>query len=1186
MPPPRIEQIDSRLVIALREIARRLRARRLHWRSARVWLLGCGVGAALVAASWALHAPGPVVFGVALASALVAAAWVARLWLREPLDFAAAATAVERHHPDLEAALRTALEQHPSADGRYTFLQRRVIQRALDHGLRHDWERATQPRDAWPDLAHAGAALALVALLAGAMMVSHASRGWPAGTGGATEVAVTPGDAAVERGTTVLVTARFDGHTPRSATLVWTAADGQPQRAAMERSLSDPVFAFTLRAVASDVEYRIAYDEADAGPFRLSVYDLPALVRADVGLDFPQFTQLPDKRIEDTRRVSAVEGTHVAYEFLMNKPVRRAVLRSEQGDALELTPANPERTRFAADFVLQTSARYTLDLEDDEARHNAAPPDFRFEALPNRRPELRVLFPRGDQRVSSLEEIHLEGEARDDFGLVDYGLAYAVGPNEPTYLSLRHGPAPTRDAKFQNLLALEPQAAGVDQLVTWFAWADDIGSDGATRRTVGELSFAEVRPFDEVFREDAGGGAQNQAAGQEGGPGEQLLELQRQISLAIWKLRQSGATADTFADDVGTLSESQGHAQQQLLVLTEELSEPRQREAATKAGGFMEQAQEGLAAAGAQHAVAPLDRAWSGAQGAYQELLRMQPREFRVAQSRARDGQPGGRMNQRQLNQLRFNSEADRYETETEAQPMTTPEEREQLAVLARLRELARRQQDVNERLQQLQTALTEATDDAERERVERELKRLEEEQRRMLADLDDVRQRLDRAGASGEQTNRAREQLDQTREDMRRSQDALRERAVSQALASGARAQEKLDQVGEDFRRQSSSRFAEQLRELRRAARSLAQQQTEAEQALNQQEQSGPQSLDDSSQRDALAQGMEERRANLDQLMDQLREVTEDAEVPEPGLHRQLYEVVREQSQQAAAEQLDNGAELMRRGFVDQARQLQPGITQNLERLRRGIERAAGSVLGDETSTLRFAQNELRDLSRAVEREHAAGDEAPGSDAREESAAGDTPAARGNEEPASAELADSAPRDTQSDAESGRAGAPGADAPATAEARGGRSQAGRPDAAESGASRGDADLAQALQAMSGDARGGTSEGPLTGDGFTDWSERLRTVEALLEEPDARERVAGARETAERLRAEFRRHSNPPQWNVVESGIVAPLAEVRTWLRQELAQRENREALQPADRDPVPEQFAEAVQRYYEALGR
>jgi hypothetical protein len=134
-------------------------------------------------------------------------------------------------------------------------------------------------------------------------------------------------------------------------------------------------------------------------------------------------------------------------------------------------------------------------------------------------------------------------------------------------------------------------------------------------------------------------------------------------------------------------------------------------------------------------------------------------------------------------------------------------------------------------------------------------------------------------------------------------------------------------------------------------------------------------------------------------------------------------------------------------------------------------------------------------------------------------------------------------------------------------------------------------ELTRALEQLYGGGQegrgggGGPETGPITGENFAEWEERLRTVEALLDSPEARARLAAARERAQEMRAEYRRHSTPPQWGTVEQGIAAPLAEVRTWLRQELARREDPASLQPVDRDPVPERFEENVRKYYEALG-
>ena len=492
----------------------------------------------------------------------------------------------------------------------------------------------------------------------------------------------------------------------------------------------------------------------------------------------------------------------------------------------------------------------------------------------------------------------------------------------------------------------------------------------------------------------------------------------------------------------------------------------------------MEQSARNLKTSADREDVAPLTPAWSGSQGAYQALLRMQPREYNVANSRSRNGQQGGRRsNQRQLNQLDLKEEEQRYETESEAQAMTTPEDRAQLQVLSKLRELARRQQDVNQRLQELQTALAAARDEAEKEKIRRELKRLEEEQRRLLADTDDVRQRMDEM-RPGTQNQEAREQLERTRDDMRKSGEELERGEVSQALASGTRARENLENLREDFRRETSSQFSEQLREARQTARELAERQQQAQQQMDAMDKNGARSLDDSAQRDEIARSLEAQQAGLEKLVSGLRQVTEDAESTEPKLHRQLYDLLRQQAQSDTGERLKNGTELLRRGFVDQSKELQPGVTRDLEQLRRGVERAAESVLGDESAELRFAQNELDALSRELQRERAGGPNGEpneNSSAPGESATGQRPAQR---------LADQSGSPSTA-AENGEENSPQRNA-LEGPRRGERGNGSAGDSAQT--------LADALRNFSGES-GPRTGGPLTGDGYSEWTERLRTVE-------------------------------------------------------------------------------------------
>jgi hypothetical protein len=110
--------------------------------------------------------------------------------------------------------------------------------------------------------------------------------------------------------------------------------------------------------------------------------------------------------------------------------------------------------------------------------------------------------------------------------------------------------------------------------------------------------------------------------------------------------------------------------------------------------------------------------------------------------------------------------------------------------------------------------------------------------------------------------------------------------------------------------------------------------------------------------------------------------------------------------------------------------------------------------------------------------------------------------------------------------------------------------------------------------------------GPLTGEDFVSWSDRLREVEEMLDAPDLRNEVATARERARVVRQEFKRDGKKPDWAVVQLQVMKPLAEVRDLVAEELARRQSREALVPIDRDPVPNRYSDLVRRYYEELGK
>src|SRR5438093_13487274 len=66
--------------------------------------------------------------------------------------------------------------------------------------------------------------------------------------------------------------------------------------------------------------------------------------------------------------------------------------------------------------------------------------------------------------------------------------------------------------------------------------------------------------------------------------------------------------------------------------------------------------------------------------------------------------------------------------------------------------------------------------------------------------------------------------------------------------------------------------------------------------------------------------------------------------------------------------------SEMLRQGLLPQARQAGDRAASAVSDLKRGIERAAEKVLGDDTEALRLAQQQLDKLTQQIEREIAQG--------------------------------------------------------------------------------------------------------------------------------------------------------------------------------------------------------------------
>ena len=1235
----RIYQLQERLDV----VGSRLDQVRLLRGFAAVWVAAALVG--LVAVAVVDGRAATIAGSLAIVPALASVMWVAAVMARRT-DEGRVAREIESSFPTLEESLLTAIEQQAAPGRTLGYLQREVVDRVDRHARRVAWRRAV-PTSRLVGLLLATATSVVMTVAAAAMLLAKpAMAAVPDANPAASvvvldddrlvDVTVDPGRTEVERGFPLAVVATFDRLVPESVTLEW-ATEGTTGSVPMVQSLDDPKVVGRVESVTQPLSYVVKYGDRQAGPFEVTVFDYPRLERADATLRYPSYTRLEDKPLTDVRRLSAVAGTVVELTLTFNKPVAGASLVGET--TFDLT-VDPETAIATAAITLEETGEYELRLLDGDGRRNQKPPTFRFTVRENGQPSVKWVRPKRQAAASSLEELPVEAVATDDVGLTRAGLTYEVLGREPVEVvltgdELRRGKLP-----LSHLIPLEELDVSADDLVMLHFWAEDqVAGDGAdvvdggtsiaeggataagdtpaaaTRRTQSDLLFVEVRPFEQSFRQVESGPSPPKSAGE----CIKIAEVQKQIVEGAWKVRRREvrkAPSRTFVNDTATLADSQATAIRLLEQLMGKLRDADSREHGAEARRAMQTAVDSFREASDTPTIEPVSVGLAEAQRAYQSLLRLRTREICVAKSQ---GGGGGQCNCKPSD-LELKENRNRYEQQTAPTDEETAEQKEDRQILSRLRELARRQADLNNEIKALQSALHGAKTEQERAEIERRLKRLREQQQELVRDSEKLAERME-APENRDRFEEERKLLDEAREQAAEAAEALKDRKVTRAAAEATRAEQAMSELRDRLQKRTSSALGKAVRNLQQQSEAARRAQQEIAEQLAGEKQPGNRqpSLRSEQTTDAagLLQELADQSERIGQLTEAMRELVGEAEKSQPLAADALYEAIRETRSRDPRAVVDQMVREVRQRRRSGAGQLQPAAEQGLARLAKGIDEAAEKILADEADALRRAKAELARLQQEMKSELPSSTQAkgpkPGEDAkpghggqpgktRSDAKPGVGSSGEPGSEAASKPKQGQEPKQGQKPKQGNKPGQ--GNTPGQGQGQGrslqpsGRTSRGGGLGPESGRMRPNdsrkptgqsPSSGGGLQPMGGETGGfmdrrERSSSPLTGEDYLDWSDRLRNVEEVLSDPDLRSIAAGVRDRAKQLRKEVKRHSAEPNWAIVQESVIEPLAELEREVDRELMRRTSKE-LVPIDRVPIPPQYEQQVRDYYRRLG-
>jgi len=496
----------------VKKIERRQRLSKLFHRLSYVWVIASFLIVGLFAAEHFLH--------ITLATPWLLFSIIAMLLLRIVIDLKP--TSVERRQtaldleqqfPDLDSRLLAALDLQPNLQiGGFRFLENRLIEEVAAHADGQDWNQVAPAKKTISlcclQFLFLGAFVCMFQLCASVPSTFELNTQLPPHQTAFTETAlefgltVEPGNTEIERGTSLLILARFTDTLPSEVSLVTIDSAGNELTQPLSKSLDDPIFGGRIPSIKNGLTYHIGYAGKKSDQYTVTVFDYPELVQSDVTIHYPDYTKLSASEVKDISQVSMVEGSEIIWTCTLNKPVADAQMVAEDGTTYPLTADAKDPTVYHCKILPKKNTRLNLELIDESDRKNQDRWEFVIDVLPNRRPELKLAFPKQDLRVSPLEEVALEANAWDDFGLEQFGVILTMAGKKPQTIVLGEKEQGKTTKPLAHLISFEELNAQPDQLLTYYVFADDLGPDGEPRRTFSDMQFAEVRHFEEIFRQD------------------------------------------------------------------------------------------------------------------------------------------------------------------------------------------------------------------------------------------------------------------------------------------------------------------------------------------------------------------------------------------------------------------------------------------------------------------------------------------------------------------------------------------------------------------------------------------------------------------------------------------------------------------------------------------------------------
>src|SRR5215217_7049973 len=339
----------------------------------------------------------------------------------------------------------------------------------------------------------------------------------------AMSIKVKPGTARVPKGSDQDIIASLVNFDSQQVTIfarpLGSKADFQGQ--GMEPAKAKTDFRFSIFNIQDSMEYFVESNNVRSEVFKLNVVDLPFVKQLDLSLNFPAFTNLPTKAVEDGGDIAALKGTVATITAKLSGKVRAARIVFADG---KKTDMQLQGLDFIGQLTVSGDTSYYIELVSVDGEAYRGSNEYDVSVLSDQPPVISFDKPGRDRKATNLEEVFTQARAEDDYGVVSMDLHFSINGGEEKKVNLQQlARESARSLTGAYTFFLEEYKLKPGDFISYFAKARGGGGQGeqdqnALSRRQKDLIAAThrlIREGDKYTEQERKDGYEAVAAGQE-----------------------------------------------------------------------------------------------------------------------------------------------------------------------------------------------------------------------------------------------------------------------------------------------------------------------------------------------------------------------------------------------------------------------------------------------------------------------------------------------------------------------------------------------------------------------------------------------------------------------------------------------------------------------------------------------